>query len=119
MTQLVVGFEVEGKHGWPNAPKEYSDFANSHRHLFKFICWYEVSGWYDKSVDNTDPARRDKELFELRRELVSYLDEFIGADGIADFGNMSCEGLADFLKSQDKRLAKVYAGEEWFLGALV
>ena len=112
MTQLIISFELEGRHRWPDAPARYSDFAHTHRHLFKFICWYEI----DKS---TGPDRRDKELFELRRETIEVLKmEYGRADFPLEFQDMSCEGIADWLK-KEMRFSKVFCGESDFFGAIV
>lgn len=112
MTTLVISMELEGRHYWPNAPKEYLDFANSHRHLFKFICWYDI----DKS---NSPDRRDIELFELRRNTIEALKaEFGMVDDPLEFRSMSVEGIADWLKKR-MGFSKVFCGEEWYLGALV
>lgn len=112
MTTLVINFEAEGRHFWPNAPKEYSDFGEYHRHVFKFIVWYDI----DKSSGS---ERRDKELFELRREAIIALSEGFPIDnGVLDFEGMSCEGLADYLKEK-MNFSRVFCGEDWLLGAEV
>jgi hypothetical protein len=112
MTQLVISFELDGRHRWPDAPPRYYDFANTHRHLFKFICWYEI----DKS---DSPNRRDKELFELRREAIEALKANFGmTDYPLEFGGMSVEGIADWLKAK-MGFSKVFCGESDFFGAIV
>lgn len=112
-TELVISFEIDGLHFWPNAPKQYEEFSHPHRHLFKFICWYPQKG-------NNDPTRREKELWELRQGTISYLNNncWIKLNDSIDFGSMSCEGIAQTVK-QDMNFSKVFVGEEWFLGAIV
>ena len=114
MTELVISFAVDGLHFWPNAPAKYKEFGQPHRHLFKFVCWYPTK-------DSNDPNRRERELWELRQEAISSLSPFAGLypqGGVYDFGAMSCEGCADFLK-QAMGFSKVFCGEEEWLGAMV
>ncbi len=112
MTELVVSFEIDGLHFWPNAPKQYEEFSHPHRHLFKFICWYPQK-------DSTDPTRREKELWELRQETIAFIDDhFPPENGVVNFSSRSCEGIADLLK-ETMGFSKVFCGEEWFLGAIV
>ena len=115
MTELVISFEIEGLHYWPNAPVGYKEFGRSHRHLFKVI------GWYPTKSSN-DPNRREKELFELRNEAFEFLysRDYPVRKNCIDFGPMSCEGIADLLlNSRELGFSKVFVGEEYWLGALV
>ena len=109
-TSLIVSFEVDGIHFWPNAPDKYKEFGQPHRHLFKFICLLPTS-------DSIDPARRDVELWELRQDVITSLRSDFGREPI-DFSARSCEGIADYVKMH-WGFSKVFVGEEWFLGALV
>jgi len=110
MTELIISFEIDGFHFWPNAPKQYEEFSHPHRHLFKFICWYPQG-------NSQDPTRREKELWELRRDTIWALGIEFGSEPI-NFGPMSCEGIADWLKTY-RNFSKVFCGEENFLGAIV
>ena len=114
-TELIVGFEVDGYHRWPNAPKQYEEFGQRHRHIFKFICWYPTG-------NSGDPARRDKELWELRQEarqmvIAGYGIGIENSDPV-EFEDMSCEGIADWLKMK-MGFSKVFCAEEYWLGAIV
>ncbi len=114
MTELVVSFEVDGIHSWPAAPSRYSEFRQPHRHLFKFICYYP-------SNISSEPQRREVEIWELRQTTISYIEEHFlvyGYGTTIDFGDFSCEGIADFVRTGGG-FSKVFCGEEWFLGALV
>ena len=114
-TSLVISFEVDGLHFWPNAPEQYKEFGQPHRHLFKFICWYPT-------MASNDPARREKELFELRNEAFEFLYSrgFLVKKNCIDFGGMSCEGIADLiLNNRELGFDKVFCGEDWFMGAIV
>jgi len=113
MTELIISLEIDGIHFWPNAPKQYKEFGQPHRHLFKVVAFYPV-------VDSKDPARRDKELFELRQETVTCLRNINGTYGKEpiDFGGRSCEGVADYLK-KEMGFSKVFVGEDVNFGAIV
>ena len=113
MTQLVISFEIDGIHCWPNAPEQYKEFRQPHRHLFKVVGWYSTGC-------SSDPTRRDKELFELRQEAINCLKNFGTSQGQepVDYGQLSCEGIADYLKLKIG-FSKVFVGEEYWLGALV
>jgi len=112
-TELLVSFEVDGLHFWPDAPSEYSEFGQPHRHLFKFICW--------KKVDVRSPQDRPIELWELRQNAITaVVNTFhiaMGSDK-CDFQGMSCEGISDWLRVV-MSFDKVFVGEEFWLGAMV
>ena len=111
-TELVVGFEVDGLHYWPDAPQKYKEFGQPHRHLFKVVGWYPTG-------DSQDPTRRDVELWELRQDTIACLDSWYPPlGGVCNFGPMSCEGIADFLKNK-MGFSRVFVGEEDCLGAMV
>ena len=110
MTELVISFEVDGIHFWPNAPEQYKEFSHPHRHLFKVICWYPTG-------DSDDLIRREREFWELRQQTIAHLHDVFGREPI-DFGPRSCEGISDFLK-KEMGFSRVFCGEDWFLGATV
>jgi len=109
-TSLIVSFEVDGIHFWPNAPDKYKEFGQPHRHLFKVICVFPTG-------DSSDPTRRDVELWELRQNVLHYVKERFGKEPI-NFGPMSVEGIADVIKN-GMGFDKVLVCEEWFIGAIV
>ena len=113
MTELVVSVTIDGLHFWPNAPEQYKEFGQPHRHLFKIICFYPTG-------DSSDPNRREKELWELRQETLDFIfnDWEILGSGAVDFGAMSCEGISDRIKD-GMGFSKVFVGEEFWIGALV
>ena len=112
MTELIVSFEVDGRHFWPNAPEKYKEFRQPHRHLFKCICTVLVR-------DSNDPTRRDIELWELRQTAISIINNELPQEhGVVDFKEMSCEGVADLLKNK-LGANKVFVGEDVNFGAIV
>jgi hypothetical protein len=115
-TELIVSCEIDGLHHWPDAPEKYKEFRNPHRHLFKLVGFLPMGS-------STDPIRREKELWELRSELIEMIYRIWGTEGcvkeeMLDFGPMSCEGIADVIKEK-MNFSKVFVGEEYWLGALV
>lgn len=78
---VIVQFDVEGFHHYPNAPEQVNFLSHNHRHIFKVKAGYQVSD-----------LNREKEIFICRDELKSYLSEAYGVP--AQFQNMSCEMIA-------------------------
>jgi len=109
-TELVISFEVDGLHSWPDAPDKYKEFRQIHRHLFKVICFLPT-------VESNDPTRREVELWSLRQNVIQFLKSEFGEEPI-NFKTMSCEGISDYLK-EHWNFSSVFVGEEWFLGAMV
>lgn len=106
-TELVISFEVEGKHYWPEAPELYKEFETPHSHIFKVICFFNTK-------ESDDPTRRELELFALRRQCLQLVTNHY--NGM--FGGMSCEGIADSIK-QLVEASRVFVGEDQWFGALV
>ena len=110
-TSLVVSLTVDGYHCWPDAPEWYSEFKNRHRHLFKVICWLPQE-------DSNKPDRRQMELWDLRHTIDIGIATKYGFP--AEFGNRSCEGIADeILCLGGFDFSKVFVGEETDFGAEV
>ena len=107
---LVVSFEINGIHHWPDAPDICAEFKNPHRHLFKFIVWAP------------ETKSRKMELFLVRESLMKWVRKeypdcvALEAEGV-DFGGSSCEDIATNLK-KSWNATKVFVGEEWGLGAI-
>ena len=79
--QVIIKFEVDGFHNYPDAPAEVNFLQNKHRHTFVITCAYNV-----KSL------KREKEIF-IQRDLVKeYLHESFGNQ--CQFDDMSCEMIA-------------------------
>lgn len=79
--QIIVNFDVEGFHKYPNAPLQVEFLSNKHRHTFKIKVAFEVQH-----------LNIDKEFFIIREQIKEYLMETYGSP--CDFGNMSCEMIA-------------------------
>jgi len=79
--QIIVQFDVEGFHNYPNAPTEVQFLEHKHRHVFQITAGYMVTN-----------LNREKEIFLQRDELKFYLNECYGSP--CEFGSMSCEMIA-------------------------
>ena len=106
-TELVISFEVDGLHFWPDAPEQYKEFGQPHRHLFRFRCWLPTTA--------INPSDRIIELFELRQNTLKLIHDTFG-DEPCNFKDYSCEGVAKWLKPF---FSKVYVGEDDYFGAEV
>ena len=83
-TNLVVKWDAEGIHYWPNAPEEFSVYGQPHEHIFHFEVYLPVN------VKSTED--RPLELLEVRRSLIGKMEDIYGKP--FDFGPRSCEGIA-------------------------
>lgn len=80
-TQVIIQFEIDGFHNYPNAPKKVNFLSFNHRHTFKIKAGYQVND-----------LNREKEIFICRDEIKDYLIESFGSP--CQFNNMSCEMIA-------------------------
>lgn len=85
--KIIVKLEVEGIHQWAECPIKAVEFLrNPHRHIFHITCKKEVIG-----------NDRDIEIIMFKRSILSYLHAMHGQGDIVNFGNMSCEAIAEEL----------------------
>ncbi len=91
-TTVVVKFQIEGMHCWPDAAKELPHaafLANPHRHIFHVTA--------ERVVNHDD---RDVEIIMFKKYMVdSITTKWRNATNkdwrsITDFGSMSCEMMA-------------------------
>ena len=87
-TNVIVKFQVEGLHCWPNAAKVFPEVAflsDLHRHIFHITC--------KKKVNHDD---RDVEFIIFKRDILEYLrGEYFDEDvRCHQFNSKSCEMLA-------------------------
>lgn len=80
-TTVIVNFEIEGYHNYPDAPEKVKFLSYPHRHTFVVKAGYLVND-----------LNREKEIFICRDELKDYLFESFGVP--CQFQNMSCEMIA-------------------------
>lgn len=80
-TFIIVKFNIEGTHRWPNAPDKYAILRNRHGHIFRFEVQIPIT------------TSRQIEFLEARRRLMRAIKDSYGHES-CDFGGMSCEDLA-------------------------
>lgn len=109
-TVVVVKFEMEGVHHWPdaiNVAPEVGHLSNDHMHRFHFRA--------EVGVDNND-ADRQVEIIMLQREMKKYLETNFYDDtwNCLQFGAMSCEQIAmDLLDAFDCSMVEVLEDGNW------
>jgi hypothetical protein len=105
---VVIDFDIEGFHHYPNAPVKVAFLRHNHRHLFNVRVHYKVLG-----------LDREKEIFIQEAYIKEYLNESFGVP--CQFGAMSCEMIAqeiiDFGKEDGITKVEVY--EDGKGGAIV
>tara|TARA_R100000541_G_scaffold58921_1_gene71081 strand:+ start:112 stop:444 length:333 start_codon:yes stop_codon:yes gene_type:complete len=84
MTTVILDFDIEGFHFYPNPPKKVNFLAHKHRHIFQIRIGYKV-----------DDLNREKEIFIQQDFIKDYLIESYGNP--CNFGDMSCEMIAEEL----------------------
>lgn len=99
--QIVVSFQFEGIHYWPEA-KNY--LKNPHRHLFKGRAWKDVSH-----------NNRDIEFIDFKNQIEFYCKSYSHG---SNFKNKSCEDLAEMILKKFK-LSQCEILEDGENGAIV
>lgn len=82
MKTVILDFDVEGYHYYPNPPKEVDFLKHNHRHIFQIRVGYSV-----------EDSNREKEIFIETDNLKDYLGECFGVP--CQFEDMSCEMIAE------------------------
>lgn len=80
-SSVIISFNIDGFHNYPNAPEEVKFLSYPHRHTFKIKCAYNVSD-----------LNREREIFICRDEVIEYLTEAYGLP--CQFEAMSCEMIS-------------------------
>ncbi len=121
-TEVYCTLQLEGFHNWENCPIDEVKFLrSSHRHMFHFKCWFDVS--HDD---------RDIEFIMQKRRVEAYLKDKYGETIKVDpdteilcgiyttlvFNSMSCEMIArDLLETFG--LSKCEVNEDGENGAVL
>ena len=110
-TNIIVKWDLEGTHCWPNAPDEFAILRSPHSHIFRFVVHIPVTN------------SRQLEFLKVRRKLVRAVKDEYG-DIVCEFGNNSCEDLAYSLAGRvfdlyDVHPSRVAVFEDTFVGAEV
>lgn len=109
VTSIIVKFDIEGGHRWPDAPEGFEHLREHHHHIFHFECYIPVK-----------QSNRELEFLEVRNTLIEIVEDGFGRP--CDFEDMSCEVLAQLLftiveKKYEVRPVKVVVMEDAFVGA--
>lgn len=78
---VIIDFDVEGYHYYPDAPVAVSFLRNNHRHIFRVRSGYAV-----------DDLNREREIFIEERAIREHIESHFGIP--ANFQGMSCEMIA-------------------------
>lgn len=108
MKRVVCRTSVEGFHAWENAPEQFDFLKFRHHHFFNVVACFEVS--------HND---RDIEFIVKANEIKSYLENKYSKNGYCEFGNMSCEDIAEELISAFNGMQSCEVNEDGFGGAII
>lgn len=109
--QVLTYNAIEGFHCWPDAPDECKYLASRHRHIFVIRCKVGVTH-----------NERQVEIITRQHEIESYLQtRYFNCKGdganCCDFGNMSCESIAEDLLNRFYDIDEVEVTEDGYGGA--
>lgn len=105
--QVITYNAIEGFHRWPGAPEECAYLAEKHRHIFVIRCKATVTH-----------NEREIEIITKQHEIESYLRYMYEvAGGVCDFGDMSCESIAEKLLNRFYELDYAEVLEDGYGGA--
>ena len=109
---IILVFDIEGHHSWKDAPDDVSFLKHNHRHLFRIRI--------GQSVSHND---REKEIFLQQQVFKNFLrfkyETSVGNYKFHDFGNMSCEAIAEEIINLDNTINWVEVLEDNLGGARI
>lgn len=95
---------IEGFHCYPNAPEFCAYLSARHRHIFVIRCEFEVSH-----------NEREIEINEQQHVIEKMLTKRFGSP--CEFGDMSCETIAELIMKEYKSCIKAEVKEDDYGGA--
>lgn len=105
MNREVITYNlIEGFHYWEDAVDECKYLSSKHRHLFSVRCWF--------SVQHND---REIEINTKQTEILNLFRNTFGEP--CDFGNRSCEDIAEWLLGIEPQLNRIEVLEDGYGGA--
>jgi len=109
---IILVFDIEGHHSWPNGPEDVQFLSYDHRHLFRIrIC---------QGVNHNN---REKEIFLQQQLYQNYLKEkyetSVGNYTYHNFGSKSCESIAEEIINLDSTINWVEVLEDNLGGARI
>ncbi len=96
--------QIEGFHCYPNAPQFCTYLSDRHRHLFVIECRFRVEN-----------NNREIEINEQQHRIEEVLHNMFGNP--CEFGDMSCEDIAQVLLEQFNEAEDVTVKEDGYGGA--
>lgn len=94
---IILNFDIVGHHSWKDAPSDVDFLQSHHRHMFKIKI--------GMVVEHND---REKEIFLQQQLYQQYLkhkyETTKGNYKFHDFGNMSCEDIAEEIMNLDRSI---------------
>lgn len=105
MTRQVITFNaIEGFHRYPDAPSFCNYLAARHRHIFNVVCCWNVS--------HND---REIEINHTQNVIAKDIADTFGTP--AEFGDMSCEDICEYLLNLYPQVDTVEVTEDGYGGA--
>lgn len=95
---------IEGFHRYPNAPEFCAYLSARHRHIFVIRCEFEVFH-----------NEREIEINEQQHVIEKMLTKRFGSP--CEFGDMSCETIAELIMKEYKSCTKAEVKEDDYGGA--
>lgn len=108
MKAIICRTFVEGFHAWENAPDKFGFLRNRHHHLFNICAYF-----------NVQHNNRDIEFISKANEIKCYIESKYTIDQYCEFGNMSCEDIADELMQAFPEMVECEVNEDGFGGAII
>ena len=102
-SEIIVRAEIMADHKWPEAPEERGYLANQHVHIFKITARAPVSH-SDRQIEFHDLGE------ELNRAVRRIADHRM--NGLATFGDMSCEQIGEKVLELMPQLSSVIVSED-------
>lgn len=105
---LIIRFDLEGSHNWPDAPHKYPLLKLPHGHIF----------YFEIKIQVTD-SNREVEFLDFRQRIISHLSNLFGVP--LTLGGRSCEMIADEIQNMISHMDvhSVTVMEDKFVGAEV
>lgn len=105
-TYVILKFDIEGYHFYPNAPEAVSFLRYNHRHLFRFEITMRVQD-----------LNREFEIFIETQRIKDALHKRFGTP--CDFENFSCEQIANWICLENTHVSSCAVLEDNMGGAIV
>ncbi len=104
--RVITHNTIEGYHYYPDPPKEVEFLKYPHRHLFDIRCQFSVV-----------ESNREIEIFMQQSTIEIMIKKHFGCP--ADFADMSCEMIGEWILEQFDECVEVQILEDGFGGAII